>query len=321
MLAGIPCKHFCLRVASFKFSLKTLQYIFLYPLLYGLSLLPFRVLYILSDVLYVLGYKWVGYRVKLVKSNLRLAFPEKSSAELKSMMDAFYHNFFDIFLETIKLLSISEKQLRQHVVRGNVSVLTSFYTSNTSVVLASGHFGNWEMLGLAYTLEKFPPLKGVYKPVSNAFFDELMKRVRTKFGGSVYAMEETMNRIRENRRALMGVGLLADQNPSSHNAYWFTLMGRETPVFTSVEMIARRFDFPVVYWKIKRLGRGKYEYSAELMFDKPRETKKFEITHAYIERIERDIRENPANWLWTHNRWKRRKADLNKPVKQVDLGL
>ncbi len=276
-----------------------------------LSLLPFGALHLLSDLFYQVGYKLLKYRVKLVKTNLELSFPDKSAQEIEHILDEFYSNFFDIILETIKLISISKKGIRMHIRKGDVGILEKYYEENQSIVLAIGHFGNWELSAIAYMIEDFPNVKGIYKPVTNKFFDELMIRIRTRFGGGVYAMEETMQRIRANMGNLTAIGLLADQNPSNHNAYWHSLMGRETPVFTSVEMIARRFDFPVVYWKIDRIGRGKYEYSAELMFDKPKETSKFEITHKYIELIERDINADPSNWLWTHNRWKRSKSDVH----------
>ncbi|MCF6359785.1 MAG: lysophospholipid acyltransferase family protein [Cyclobacteriaceae bacterium] len=291
--------------------MKLLQYIFLYPFLYLLSLLPFRALHILSDILYFIGYKLLKYRVKLVKANLKLSFPEKPDDEIHIILDDFYRNFFDVLLETIKLISISKEEIRAHMRKGDVSILEQYYEENRSLVLAIGHFGNWELSAVAYMIEEFPNVKGIYKPVTNKFFDELMIKIRTRFGGGVYAMEDTMNKIRGNMGNLTAIGLLADQNPSNHNAYWYKLMGRDTPVFTSVEMIARRFGFPVVYWKVSRLGRGRYEYSAELMYDKPRETAKLEITHKYIELIERDIKEQPSNWLWTHNRWKRSKEDVH----------
>jgi len=291
--------------------LKLLQYIFVYPVLYILSLLPFGVLFLISDVFYFLGFKVIKYRVKLVKANISIAFPAKSEIEVDKIVRQFYKNFFDIILETIKLLTISEKEMKKRMTKGDVHVLNRYYEENKSIILAFGHFGNWELGAIAYQIENFPHGKGVYKPVSNDFINELMIKIRTRFGGDVYAMEDTVAKIRANMGAQSAIGLIADQNPSNHNAYWYIFLGRETPVFTSVEMIAKRFDFPVVYYKINRLGRGKYQYNAELLCDKPSKTKKFEITHKYIELIERDINEAPSNWLWTHNRWKRKKTDVH----------
>ena len=243
----------------------------------------------------------------MVRTNLGLAFPHKTKEEIEIIMNEFYRNFFDIILETIKILTISKSETKKRMTKGNVSVLEKFYKQNKSIVLALGHFGNWELAATAYQIERFPHGKGIYKPVSNKFFDEFMIKIRTRFGGGVYAMDETVGKIRDNMSDLSAIGLIADQNPSNHNAYWYTLLGRDTPVFTSVETLARRFDFPVVYYKIDRLGRGRYQYNAELLHESPRDAEKFEITHKYFELIERDIKEQPSNWLWTHNRWKRKK--------------
>lgn len=287
--------------------MKALQSILLYPLLYSISLLPFRLLFILSDFFYLVGFKLLGYRVKLVRANLKTAFPDKSEEDIEQIIRQFYRNFFDIILETIKILTISKSEMKRRMVKGDVSILEKFYKENRSIVLAFGHFGNWEMAAIAYQVEKFPHGKGVYKPVSNVFFNDLMIKIRTRFGGDVYSMDDTITKIREDMGQLSAIGLIADQNPSNHNAYWYKLLGRETPVFTSVEMIAKRFNFPIVYYKIDRLGRGMYQYNAELLCEDPSETTKLEITHQYIDRIERDIKEDPSNWLWTHNRWKRKK--------------
>lgn len=268
-------------------------------------------MFVFSDIFYSIGYKIFNYRVKLVKSNVSLAFPSKSENEIDLIVSEFYHNFFDIILETVKLITISKSDIDKRMPKGDMSIVEKYYKENQSIILCIGHFGNWELGALSYMIEEYPNVKGVYKPVTNAFFDDLMIQIRTRYGGGVYPMEETLTRMRDNIGNLTAIGLLADQNPSNHNAYWYSLMGRDTPVFTSAEMIARRFDFPVVYLKIDRLGRGKYELSGELISDNPRETEKFEITHKYFELIERDIRENPSNWLWTHNRWKRKKSDVH----------
>jgi len=239
-----------------------------------------------------------------------LAFPEKSTEEITGIMQEFYKNFFDIFLETIKLLTISEKGIRRHMAYGDMTAVEKFRDQNRSVILAIGHFGNWELGAVGYSLQNYPNVRGVYKPISFKLFDNLMIHIRTRFGGGVYAMDETLKKMRENADRLTAIGFLADQNPSSHNAYWYHLLGRETPVFTSVELFARKFDFPVVYYRIVRLGRGKYEMNCEVLEEFPTQTEKHEITHKYIKLIEQDIIKDPANWLWTHNRWKRKKEDL-----------
>lgn len=243
---------------------------------------------------------------------MTISFPDKSQDEIHAIVQQFYHNFFDIALETIKLLTISKRQIRDRMIKGDMKVLEDYKKNGESVILAIGHFGNWELGAAAYAIGNYPHVKGVYKEQTNKFFDELMIRIRTRFGGEVYPMEDTLNRIRENMPNQTAIGLLADHNPSSHNAYWYHFLGRETPVFTSVEMLARRFDFPVVYLRFIRLGRGKYEMNCEILAAKPKETEKHYITHTYFRMLEEDIRNQPDNYLWTHNRWKRKKEDLAK---------
>lgn len=292
--------------------LNFLTSIILYPIFYGISILPFRILYIISDVFYLIGYKLFKYRVDLVAGNMSLALPDKTENEISTYVQQFYHNFFDIIFETIKLLTISKDEVRKRMTKGNMSSLENYRKEGKSVVLAIGHVGNWELGAAAYAIEDYPHVKGIYKVQSNKFFDDLMIRIRTRFGGGVYAMEKTMDRIRENMGNQTAIGLLADQYTPNRNAPMLNFLGRQTPVLTSVEMISRRFDFPVVYLRFMRLGRGMYQMSCETLADKPQETEKYYITHKYFRLVEQDIYEQPDNWLWTHDRWKIKEEDDKK---------
>ena len=243
---------------------------------------------------------------------MSLALPDKNEDEIDSHVVQFYHNFFAIVFETIKLLTISQDEVRKRMSKGDMSALEDYKKAGKSVVLAIGHVGNWELGAAAYAIEDYPHVKGVYKVQSNKFFDDLMIRIRTRFGGGVYPMEETMERIRENIGNQTAIGLLADQYTPNRNAPMLNFLGRQTPVLTSAEMISKRFDFPVVYLRFMRLGRGRYEMSCEVLADKPQETKKYEITHKYFRLVEQDIYEQPDNWLWTHDRWKVKDEDVRK---------
>lgn len=286
-----------------------LSYIFIAPFIYLVSVLPFWVLYLMSDIWFFLGFKLLGYRVPLVRQNLQLTFPDKSTAEIEGIIRKFYRNFFDLVFETLKVLTVSKSQVRKRVVLGDMKALEKYRDNGQSVIISMGHFGNWELGAAGFELADYPQLMAVYKPLSNIFFDNLMSRIRTRFGGDVYAMEETLDRMREDKDKLTAVALLADQNPSSHNAYWYQFLGRKTPVFTGVELLARRFNYPVIYLRVDRLKRGHYQLNCEVLSDKPKDTAKYEITHEYIHRIERDIKARPEEWLWTHNRWKRKPED------------
>ena len=248
----------------------------------------------------------------MVAGNMSLAFPDKTEDEINTYVKQFYRNFFDIIFETIKLLTISKDEVRKMMTKGNMSCLENYRMEGKSVVLAIGHVGNWELGAAAYAIEDYPHVKGVYKVQSNKFFDDLMIRIRTRLGGGVYPMEETMERIRENMGNQTAIGLLADQYTPNRNAPMLNFLSRQTPVLTSVEMIARRFDFPVVYLRFMRLGRGRYRMSCETLADKPQETEKYYITHKYFQLVEQDIYEQPDNWLWTHDRWKFKEEDDKK---------
>ena len=286
--------------------------IILNPVFYGISIVPFRVLYIISDIFYLLGYRLFKYRVDMVTRNMTIALPEKTEAEIRVLVKRFYRNFFDIVFETIKLLTISQDEIKRMMTKGDMSALEDYKKEGRSVVLAIGHVGNWELGASAYAIEDYPHVKGVYKVQSSKYFDDLMIRIRTRFGGGVYPMEETINRIRENIGNQTAIGLLADQYTPNRNARMLLFMGRETPVLTSVEMISRRFDFPVVYLRFMRLGRGRYEMSCEVLADKPTDTEKYYITRKYFHLVEQDIYQQPDNWLWTHDRWKIKEEDDKK---------
>lgn len=243
-----------------------------------------------------------------MQRNLSRVFQTKTQVEIDELMRKFYRNFFDIMFETVKLLVISKAQIRRRMKEGEMSVLKKYKQEGKSVILAIGHIGNWELGAAGYAIHDYPQVRGVYKPLSSVFFDNMMIRIRSRFGGEVYPMEETVERMRQDASKVTATGLLADQRPSSDKAYWLNFLEKEAPVFTSVEMLSKRFNYPVVYLKFNRLGRGHYEMNAELLTDDPGSTDKFEITHKYFELLERDIRNQPDNWLWTHNRWKKTKT-------------
>lgn len=267
--------------------------------------MPFRLLNLISDFTYLIVYKVFKYRVGVVNKNLKIVFPEKTESELEKIRNQFYRNFFDIMYETIKLLVLSPKKVMQKIVKGDTAVLDEMYKKKRSVIIASSHLGNWEYGSVSHELY-FPGIsKGVYKPLSNKFFDQLMLRLRGRFGVEMWPIDLTLEKVRSNQDNHIAVGLLSDQNPSSHKALWLPFFGLETPVYTGLELIARRFDLAVVYVHWKRIGRGQYRIDSELITDRPQDEEKHFITKQYLSKLERDIKANPDNWLWTHNRWKR----------------
>ena len=282
-----------------------LLYILVYPIIFLLAILPFRLVYVVSDVCYLVFYKLFGYRTAVVDKNLKIAFPEKSAQERYAIKQQFYRNFFDIIFETIKLLVISEAAVKRIIVKGRTEPMDELYSKKRSVIIASSHLGNWEYGSVSHEIYYPGISKGVYKPLKNQFFDQLMMRLRSRFKVDMWTIDETLDKVRQNLDRHIALGLLSDQNPSSHSAKWLPFFDLETPVYTGLELMAKRFDLAVVYVHWKRLGRGHYEINSELITERPKEESKFEITRTYLAKLERDIKENPDNWLWTHNRWKR----------------
>lgn len=282
------------------------------PFIYLLSVLPFPVLYGLSNVAYVLLYRVLGYRKEVVLTNLRNAFPEKSEPEILKLSEAFYRYFCDLFLEVFKTLTVSPDTMLRHCRFSQQAqvVFDELAAKKQSVVLVLGHLGNWEWAGNTFSLLCQQQLYVIYHPIANPRFDGLMYRMRTRFGTKLIPMKETYRTMLAQRQELSTTAFIADQTPSSvHSAYWTTFLNQDTPVFPGTETIARKLDFPVVYTRVKRLKRGYYEIDAEVLVENSAETKEGEISEKHTRRLERDILEQPETWLWTHRRWKHKRPE------------
>jgi KDO2-lipid IV(A) lauroyltransferase len=289
----------------------TLGYFVALPFIYGISLLPFPLLYLLSDGIYVLIYKVLGYRKEVVMNNLRNSFPEKDEAELKAIASKFYQWFCDLTLETLKTLTISPEEVRKRVEFKGKDILQQYAREKRSVILVLGHYGNWELAGARYSQERdIPQLHVIYHPLANARFDRLMHHMRTRHGTRLYTMRETSKAMIRDRDLLTATAFIADQTPSPERAYWMTFLNQDTPVFQGTEGLARKLDKPVIYISITRPERGYYCMSMETLVADPTRTTDGEITEVHTRRLERDIRKYPELWLWTHRRWKHTRPSI-----------
>lgn len=289
--------------------MSAVAYYILYPFLYLLSLLPFRVLYIISDFLYFVIYTLAGYRKKVVYQNLKNSFPEKSDAEIDTIAKKFYHFFCDLILETIKTLTINERALRKHISFDDTSLFEKYAAQNQSVIIVMGHLGNWELGGARFAIEPHHRLYVIYHPLSNKYFNNLIVYMRTRLGNRLYAMSEVLRGMVRDRGELTATAFIADQTPQPNGAYWTTFLNQDTPVFVGTEKIAQKFKYPVIYLSIKRPKRGKYVMECELLVEKPENTSENQISEMHTKRLEQDIIENPEIWLWTHRRWKHKRND------------
>lgn len=288
--------------------MKAIIYYLTLPLIYLISSLPFKVLYFISDVLYVSIYHLLGYRKKVVRKNLKNSFPALDAVQLLSLEKKFYHYFTDLILESLKTLTISAKTLQKHVSFSGSEVFEKYKSQDKSVVIVMGHQGNWELAGAIFSLEKAHQLYVIYHPLKNKYFDKMVYHMRTRLGNKLYAMKNTVRGMVQNRGELTATAFIADQTPSPKGAYWTTFLNQDTPVFSGTAKLAKKFDYPVVYASVKRPRRGQYEVVVEELVDKPSEFTEDEISEMHTKRLEKDINESPEIWLWSHRRWKHKRS-------------
>ena len=283
--------------------MSALAFYLVYPLLYLLASLPFRALYKASDLLYYVF--WIsGYRKKVVLENLKNSFPEKTEAQIKAIAKEYFHYLCDLTLETFKTLKMTDQEAREQSTFVEQEWLTQYYKEKQSILIVMGHYGNWEWAGPSFTLHTNFQLVVIYRPLSNPYFEKMMSGMRTKFGTRIIPVKNTLRDLVANRGNLTATAFLADQNASPETAYWMEFLNQDTPVFTGPEKLANKFNYPVVYMNIKRLRRGHYEVSPELLFANPKNPVHGEITEAFTRRLEKEILRDPIPWLWSHRRWK-----------------
>ncbi|WPQ61661.1 lysophospholipid acyltransferase family protein [Chitinophaga sancti] len=276
---------------------------------YGLALLPFRVLYLLSDVVYVLLYHVLSYRKKVVMSNLRASFPDKSEKELTKICKEFYHYLCDMFLETFKTLAISKETMvkRCAFTPETIALFNKLAEEEKSVILVMGHKGNWEWAGNSFSILLKQQLYVIYHPLSNKNLDALMYKMRTRFGTKLIAMQDTFREMVKNRKEINATAFIADQSPQPATAHWMTFLNQDTPVFKGTEKIAQKMNYPVVYVTVNKVKRGYYSVEASMLVEEPTNEPEGAITEIHTHKLEQDIIAQPGTWLWSHRRWKHKR--------------
>ena len=297
-----------------------LLYYILYFWMYLHALLPFRLLYVLSDILYLFVYKIAGYRLKVVRGNLQLCFPEKTDKERKVIERRFYHHFCDYFVETIKLLHISDKQMAKRMQFENVELIRELMKDGNSALMYLGHYCNWEWVP-SITMhfrgkgDENKLLGQIYKPLRSKAVDDLFLKIRSRFGSLGIPKNDTLRAIIKLKKEMKQVliGFMADQTPSAVNIhYWTDFLNQDTPVFTGVERIAKQTGYSVVYLDMEKIKRGYYKATVRLITEKPKDEPDNLITETYIRAMEKTILRDPAYWLWTHKRWKRTHEEVEQ---------
>ena len=288
--------------------MQLIAYILIYPLLWLVSILPFRLLYGFSDVLCFFLYRIFGYRKSTVKENLRLVFPDKSEKEVSKITGQFYHHLCDMIVESIKSLTISEAEMQKRLTFNNLDLINGLEEKQRSIILMCAHYGSWEWIFILQTYVKY---KGyaVYKRLANKHFDKLVKRIRAKYNSHLITTKETLSVLNDakKRGELTINGFVSDQSPKATKAFhWNEFMGVKVPMYTGAEMLAKKLDMAVVFFGVKRLKRGYYETTFKIISENPKEHKDYEITDIFFKLVEEQILEAPQYYLWTHKRWKHR---------------
>lgn len=294
-----------------------------YCFFYALSLLPFRVLYMLSDMEFVLIYYVVRYRRKIVRHNLTTAFPQKSRSEIVRLERRFYHWFCDYFFEALKLLSISDKELRRRFTTYNSDQVEQCFKEGQDVAAILGHYCNWEWLscvGIDLPPERVMGL--IYDPLHNDAFDYLFRRIRSSQPNAITIPKKDILRQliqlrQEGRRSIFGY--IADQAPKWENIHcWLPFLNHDTPVFTGAERIMRKMNNAVFYVEMARPRRGYYTCTYHLITREPNTLPEFGITREFFAKLEKTINRQPEYYLWSHDHWKRTHEEFNRRFRVVN---
>lgn len=277
-----------------------------YLVMKPISLLPHFLLYRLSDFLFFVFYYIIPYRKKVVMDNLRKSFPEKSEQEIKTIARKFYSHFTDLILESLKNFTITHKQVLKRYRSENKEMLDRLHEEGKSIILCGGHFANWEFWAVAAAGDFKHPLYALYTTLTNPYFDKKMRSSREKFGLHMISTRKYSLFLKENIHKMQFTSVFGfDQSPSNPDkAVWVNFLGIDTAAQFGAEKYAKDYNMPVVFGHQYKTARGYYEVHYELVTEDANAFEHGALTQRLYEILEKDIRENPHLWLWTHRRWK-----------------
>lgn len=280
-------------------------------LLMLMAMLPLRVLLAKAPAFSFLIGRVFRYRYQVIRTNLQRAFPEKGTEEISHIRQSFYRHLSEVILETIYLFRARRKYIekRCRFTDEGLALLNTYYRKGQSVVCLLGHLGNWEWTGPAFRYNQPFNLVPAYHPLSNKVFNRLIVRIRSRYAHILLPMDEVARTLLRMKTAdnPIAIGLIADQSPPRKHAYWLPFLNQETAFFSGPEKLAKKLKMPVVFVAIRKQGPGRYLLHAETITDQPHNLPDEEITLRYAQMLEKEIRQSPATWLWSHRRWKKKK--------------
>jgi KDO2-lipid IV(A) lauroyltransferase len=292
--------------------MQLLAYLLAYPIIWFISILPFRLLYLLSDAVYVIVYYIIGYRKKTVRKNFALALPHLTETERKALEKKFYHHFCDNFAEMAKALSITQKQIKQRFVFTNFEVVHDLEKQGKSIAMLLGHYASYEWLLQMNVYFNTHIGYGIYKPMRNKYFDKLVRKIRGRFKAELVGVRDVIPTMRQNaRNGVKGVyGFITDQSPLKNSAiHWGDFFGMEVPIHVGGEMLSKKLGLNMFFAKIEKVKRGHYSCTFIPVEGNLKEIPNFEISDRFMKMLEAQILEKPEYYLWTHKRFKHRRND------------
>lgn len=290
--------------------MQLIAYLIAYPILWLISILPFRMLYGLSDGVYILVYYIIGYRKKTVRQNLALALPHLSDQERLRIEKKSFRHLCDMFLEMIKTMTISQKEIEKRFVFTNLEEYKALEQKGKSISLMCAHYASYEWV---ISINRHITFDGyaIYKRIRNKHFDKLVKKIRSRFKAHLITTKETIPTIKEcTRSGKLGIfGFASDQTPKLSSAFhWKKFMGVEVPVHTGAEMLSKRHDMNVIFLKVRKVSRGHYQASFEKFYENVQQYPDYTITDDFMEMVESQIYEAPEFYFWIHKRWKHKRS-------------
>lgn len=281
-----------------------------------IGLLPLRVLYIFSDLIYLLVFHILKYRKKVVFENLRNSFPQKTDEEIKIVAKKFYRHLCDLFFETMYQTGMDEEEIRHRVKYKNPEIIDEYYRKGKHIAAVMGHYNNWEWMCGFPLISRYKCIT-IYRQLKDKVFDKLMFDMRSRFGAELVPMKMSIRKIFEYNQTGQPTitAFISDQAPPREKAlFWIDFLNQDTPVYLGPQQIAKKLDMAVVFFKMKKIKRGYYEFEFVPLFDNASQTDGNEITIAHVRELEKLITEQPQYWLWSHRRWKVRRDD---PIKRL----
>jgi KDO2-lipid IV(A) lauroyltransferase len=288
-----------------------------YYLFYGINwiitLLPLTVLYLFSDLLYLILYHIVSYRRKVVAINLKNSFPEKTDEERRTIEKKFYRHLSDLIVETLKGTHLSKASQRKRFTYSNLEIIDKLREEKRDIVAVLGHYNNWEWPTLLPYYLKYKTII-IYKPLQNKYFNNFVNNHRSEYGIVLTPTSQVIREIINYRKnAVNTVSVfISDQIPAIGDIkYWTTFLNQDTAVFTGAGKIASKYDMALVFFNVQKVKRGYYNLDVELLYDHTAGIPENIITETHVRRLEEIIREKPENWIWSHRRWKHKKPADN----------